>query len=71
MFEKPESITMRLSGVTDGASRKAAAQVLRSQKGVRWAMVDEQAVAAVSYRADQTTVDTLTAALSEAGYTVI
>lgn len=71
MFTKAESITMQLSGVTDMASRKAAAQVLRGQKGVRSAVVDEGAVASVTYRADQTTVDTLTTALARAGYTVI
>ncbi len=71
MMTKPEAITMQLGGVTDAASRKAATQLLRSQKGVRSAVVDNRAVAAVTYRADQTTVDTLTKALAQAGYPVI
>jgi hypothetical protein len=71
MFTKPESITMQLSGINDDFARKTAAQVLRRQKGVKTATVDQSAVAAVTYRADQTTVDTLTAALAQAGYPVI
>ena len=62
---------MQLGGVSDAASRKAAAQLLRSQKGVRFAAVDSHAVAAVTYRVGQTTVDTLTEALSNAGFRVI
>ena len=71
MFAGSESITMQLGGVTDAASRKAAAQVLRAQRGVKFAVVDSHAVAAVTYRVGQTTVDTLTAALADAGFRVI
>lgn len=71
MFTKPESITMKLSGIQTERERRDAVQVLRRQKGVRSATIDAHAVASVTYRAEQTTVDTLTNALSEAGYTVI
>lgn len=71
MFTKPESITMQLGGVTNAATRKEATEVLKRQKGVRSATVDHRAVATVTYRADQTTVDTLTTALAQAGYPVI
>lgn len=71
MFVKPESITMQLGGVHDAASQREATQVLRRLKGVRFAAVDDHAVATVTFRADQTTVDTLTQALSQAGFPVI
>lgn len=71
MFTKPETITMQLGGVTDAATRKEATEVLRRQKGVRAASIDPCAVATVTYYADRTTVDTLTAALAQAGYPVI
>ncbi len=71
MFEKPECITMKLGGVTNAATRKEAVDVLRRQRGVRAASIDQCAVATVTYRADQTTVGELTAALARAGYPVI
>ena len=72
MFSKAESITMQLSGVTDGATQKAAVQVLRGINGVRSVSVDRKsAVAAVTFLPDKTTVPTLTKALEEAGFSVI
>ena len=71
MFAGSESITMKLGGVTDAASRRAATQVLRGQRGVKFAVVDSHAVAAVTYRVGQTDVATITAALAQAGYYVI
>ena len=71
MFLKTECITMKLGGVTDTATRKNATEVLRRQRGVRTATVDADAVALVAYRADQTTVEALTTALAQAGYSVI
>lgn len=71
MFTRPESITMKLSGIQTERERRDAVQVLRRQKGVRSATIDQHAVASVTYRAGQTTVDTLTDALSQAGYSVI
>lgn len=71
MFLKTECITMKLGGVTDTATRKNATEVLRRQRGVRTAIVDADAVALVAYRADQTTVEALTTALAQAGYSVI
>ena len=71
MFSKAECITMKLGGVTGAATRKDATDVLRRQKGVRTATIDRCAVATVTYRADQTSVDVLTAALAQAGYPVI
>lgn len=71
MFQKTECITMKLGGVSDAATRKEAADVLRRQKGVRAAAIDARAVATVTYRADQTNVETLTNALTQAGYPLI
>lgn len=72
MFGKAESITMQLSGVTDGATQKAAAQALRSVNGVRSVSVDRKsAVAAVTFSPDKTSVPVLTQALADAGFTVI
>ena len=71
MFTKPESITMQLGGVHDATARKSAEQVLRQMRGVRSATVDAHAVAAVTYRSDQITVDTITGGLADAGYPVI
>ncbi len=71
MFTKPEAITMKLGGIQNEKARRDAVQVLRRQKGVRSVTVDQNAVASVTYRAGQTTVDTLTDALFQAGFPVI
>lgn len=71
MFSKPESITMRLGGVTDAATRKEATDVLKRQKGVRSVTIDQCAVATVTYCAERTNVATLTAALAQAGYPIV
>ena len=71
MFHRSESITMQLGGITDERSRRAAVQVLRSQKGIKTVSIDRFATACVTYRADQTTVDTITTALNQAGYSLI
>ncbi|MBR2338570.1 MAG: hypothetical protein IKA63_03800 [Clostridia bacterium] len=71
MFTRPESITMQLGGIGDADARRRAEQVLRQTKGVRSATVDEHAVAAVTYRADQTTVDAIAGNLAAAGYSII
>ena len=43
MFSKAESITMKLDGIHDAASRRAAVQVLREMPGVRSASVRQGA----------------------------
>ncbi len=70
MFSKAESITMKLDGVHDAATRKAAAQVLRDIPGVRSASVRRDA-ANVSFYPDKTTVSEMTTALANAGFSVI
>ena len=70
MFSKAESITMKLGGVYDAATRKAAVQVLREIPGVRSASVRQDA-ANVSFYPDKTTVPEMTAALANAGFPVI
>ncbi len=71
MFSKAECITMKIGGALDAASRKDAADVLRRQRGVRTVTIDVSAVATVTYRPDQTDVETLTDALAHAGYSLI
>ena len=71
MFQKSESITMTLSGINSAVDRRQAERVLKQVKGVRAASVNSNAVAAVTYRADQTDVDTITSALASVGYPVI
>ena len=72
MFERPESITMQLSGVHDAATQRAATQVLKSISGVRSVSVDRRsAVADVTFLPGKTTVPTLTQVLAEAGFSVI
>lgn len=71
MFQKSESITMRLGGIHSAVDRRQAESVLKQVKGVRSASVNQNAVAAVTYRADQTNVDTITSALASIGYPVI
>lgn len=70
MFSKAESITMKLDGVHDAASRRAAAQVLRELPGVRTATVRRDA-ANVSFYPDKTTVPEMTQALAVAGFSVV
>ncbi len=70
MFSKAESITMKLDGVHDAATRKAAVQVLRDIPGVRSASVRRDA-ANVSFYPDKTTVSEMTTALANAGFSVI
>lgn len=70
MFSKAESITMKLDGVHDAATRKAAVQVLRDIPGVRSASVRRDA-ANVSFYPDKTTVSEMTVALANAGFSVI
>ncbi|MBR2406309.1 MAG: heavy-metal-associated domain-containing protein [Clostridia bacterium] len=70
MFSKAESITMKLDGIHDAASRRAAVQVLREMPGVRSASV-RQGAANVSFYPDKTTVPEMTAALADAGFSVI
>ena len=71
MFQKSESITMQLGGIHCDVDRRQAESVLKQVKGVRSATVNGQAMAAVTYRADQTDVDTITSALASVGYPVI
>lgn len=69
MFSNAEVITMQLSGVYDAATGKAAAQALRQVDGVRAVSVDSRnAVAQVTFMPSKTSVDTLTAALADAGF---
>ena len=69
MFSSAEVITMQLSGVYDAATGKAAAQVLRQVDGVRAVSVNSRnAVAQVTFLPSKTSVDTLTAALADAGF---
>lgn len=70
MFSKAESITMKLNGITDAASRRTAVQILRDVPGVKSASVRNDA-ANVSFYPDKTTVSEMTTALSQAGFTVI
>ena len=70
MFSKAESITMKLDGVHDAATRKASAQVLRDIPSVRSASVRRDA-ANVSFYPDKTTVSEMTTALANAGFSVI
>lgn len=70
MLSKAECITMKLDGVHDAATRRAAAQVLRELPGVRSASVHKDA-AKVTFFPDRTTVPQMTAALDQAGFSVI
>ncbi len=70
MLSKAESITMKLDGVHDAATRKAAAQVLRELPGVRSVSVRQDA-ANVTFFPNKTTVPQMTAALDRAGFSVI
>ena len=70
MFSKAESITMKLDGVHDTVTRKAAAQVIREIDGVRSVTVKNDA-ANVSFYPSRTTVSELTSALESAGFSVI
>ncbi len=70
MFAKAESITMKLDGVHDAATRRAAAQVLRRVPGVRSVSVRQDA-ANVLFYPDKVTVSEMTAALGIAGFSVI
>ncbi len=71
MFHNAESITMQLDGIHSTVDRRMAESVLKQVKGVRSASVNHNAVAAVTYRADQTDVATITSALASVGYPVI
>lgn len=70
MLSKAEHITMKLDGVYDAATRKAAAQVLRDLPGIRSVSVRNDA-AQVTFFPDKTTVPQMTAALDRAGFSVI
>ncbi len=70
MLSKSECITMKLLGVHDTATRKAAAQVLRDIPGVRSVSVRQDA-ARVTFSPERTTVPQMTAALDAAGFSVI
>lgn len=70
MLSKAERITMKLDGVHDAATRREAAQVLRELPGVRSASVHKDA-AQVTFFPDKTTVPQMTAALDQAGFSVI
>ncbi len=72
MFSKAESITMQLSGVQDLATQRAAAQALKRVDGVRTVSVNRRnAIAAVSFYPEKTTVSAMTKALEQAGFSVI
>lgn len=72
MFSKTESITMTLSGVRDTASGNAAAKALKQVEGVKSVTVNPRlAVAQVTFSPKKTTVDTITQALSQAGFSVV
>lgn len=70
MLSKTERITMKLDGIHDAATRRQAAQVLREVPGVRSASVRRD-VAQVTFSPDKTTVPQMTAALDQAGFSVI
>lgn len=70
MLSKTECITMKLDGVHNAATRKAAAQVLRELPGVRSVSVRQDA-ANVTFLPDKTTVPQMTVALDQAGFSVI
>lgn len=70
MFSKAESITMKLDGVHDAATRKAAALAIRGIDGVRSVTMKNDA-ANVSFYPSKTTVSALTNALELAGFSVI
>ncbi len=72
MFSKTESITMTLSGVHDAATGHAATKALKQVDGVKSATVNHRlAVAQVSFSPKKTTVDTITQALAQAGFSVV
>lgn len=63
---------MQLSGVQDLATQRAAAQALKRVDGVRTVSVNRRnAVAAVSFYPEKTTVSAMTKALEQAGFSVI
>ncbi len=70
MLSKAESITMKLSGVHDTATRRAAGRVLREMEGVRSVSV-RQDTAHVAFYPEQTTVSQLTDALTAAGFPIV
>ncbi|MBO5928527.1 MAG: heavy-metal-associated domain-containing protein [Clostridia bacterium] len=72
MFSKTESITMTLSGVNDAAAQHAAVKALRQVDGVKYAAVNRRlSVAEVTFSPKKTTVDTITQALAQAGFSVL
>ena len=72
MFSKTESITMTLSGVHDTATQHAAVKALRQVDGVKSATVNHRlSVAHVTFSPKKTTVDTITQALAQAGFSVV
>lgn len=72
MLSRTESITMTLSGVHDAATGHAAAKALRQIDGVKSVTVNRRlAVAEVTFSPRKTTVDAMTQALAQAGFSVV
>lgn len=67
---KAERVTMRLTGVCDPATRRAATTVLRALPGVRSVSIHEDS-AWVTFYPDKTTVSQMTEALDCAGFSVV
>lgn len=70
MFGKTETITMKLDGVHNAATRRTAVQTLRGLDGVHTAAIKGD-TAQVAFYPEHTTVSALTSALAQAGFAVI